>query len=142
MQTLSSFCEAWFYKAILSACGATLFVLIGENYIAYQIFFILTSIDFITGVMVGFFASELSSRKMFRTSYKFLIYSLLAISAHQMTRYSGHFEWVEDGVVLFVASTELLSIIENTHKLGVPMPMWIKKRLLSIIENGNLTEAK
>lgn len=136
MQTISSFCEAWVSKAIISACGATLFVLIGDNFIAYQIFFILTSIDFLTGVMVGFFANELSSRKMFRTSYKFLIYSLLAISAHQMTRYSGHFEWVEDGIVLFVAATELLSIIENCHKLGLPMPMWIKTRLLNFIEKG------
>lgn len=136
MQIISSFCEAWVYKTIMAACGATLFVLIGDNYIAYQIFLILTAIDFITGVMVGFVSNELSSRKMFRTSYKFLIYSLLAISAHQMTRYSGHFEWIEDGVVLFVASTELLSIIENAHKLGLPMPMWIKNRLLDFIEKG------
>lgn len=139
MQTILSLCEAWELKTAVATCAALVFAFIGDNHIAYQIFFILTAIDFMTGTAVGVSQKELSSRKMFRTVYKFLLYSLLVISAHQMVRYSGNFTWIEDGVVSFIAATEFLSIVENVNKLGVPMPLWIKARLISVIEGKGKT---
>ena len=43
--------------------------------------------------------------------------------------------WLEDFVVIFLAITEMISIIENVHHLGVPIPTWVVERLEAYISN-------
>lgn len=122
------------FKAILAIFLAVLVEVIGINWLAYQVLFIMVTIDFITGFTCAAKNCNLSSRKASRTVYKLLIYILLVIAAHQLTRYAFYLEWLEHTIVVYLGITEMLSIIENAHRLGVPIPIWITEKLSSYLQ--------
>lgn len=140
MPIIASFCENFILKVIVSVCGVAVVSLIGTNYVAYEILFVLIGIDTITGMSVAFQNKNFSSSQSFKGLKKILLFFGLVIASHQITRYSGNFQFLEDGVVLYCAANELLSIIENSGKLGVPLPAWIIERLKAFKETGHLTK--
>lgn len=129
MSIFSSFCAHFGIKTLIAVCGATLVALIGENILAYEILFILIAIDTVTGIAVAIKTGSFSSVKSFRGIKKILLFFLLIIASHQVVRYSGSFQFIEDGVVLYCAANELISILENIHQLGLPAPKWIVDKL-------------
>lgn len=116
-------------KAMWSALAATIIEIIGQNTLAYEILFILVMIDTMTGVMKGIKNHNLNSSGFKGTAHKLILYFILMIAAHQLTRLQPFLEWVEQFIVFFLAVTEMLSIIENCHILGVVIPDWVSKRL-------------
>lgn len=113
------------YSAIILAVTET----IGQNTLAYEVLFVLVILDTITGVMKGVKYRNISSRRFRRTIHKLLLYFTLIIACHQLTRLNYIFQWLEDFVVIFLAVTEILSIIENAHQLGICMPKWVVDKL-------------
>jgi toxin secretion/phage lysis holin len=92
-------------------------------------------IDYITGIMVAILEKRLSSEVGFRGIFKkVLIFSLVAI-AHivdeQLIR-SG--TAIRTAVIFFYLSNEGISIIENTAKIGLPVPEKLKTVLEQINE--------
>lgn len=116
-------------KAGFTVLGVLILGVVGQNVLAYEILFILVAIDFITGVGCGIKAKTVSSRRMSKSVMKLLLYFLLIIAAHQLTRYADLLTWLEQFLVLFIAVTEMTSIIENAHKLGLPIPEWVTEKL-------------
>ncbi len=102
---------------------------IGKEYLAYEILFILVVIDTITGVFKGLKDKNISSRRFLRTGHKLLLYFLLILASHQLTRYAPFLVWLEHFIVIFLAITEMISIIENAHYLGIPVPPWVTQKL-------------
>jgi len=127
-------------KAAYSAVILVVTEVLGQNSLAYEVLFILVLIDLITGVMKGFKQKNLSSRRMRSTATKLLVYFSLIIAAHQLTRLNSIFQWLEDFIVIFLAVTEVLSIIENAHELGVPVPKWVIDRLSTYLKGGNMAK--
>jgi len=143
-ELIKSLCTAFLQKIVLATCGGVVFSLFGSNAIAWQVVLILTFIDLITGVMVAYRKKELSSRKCFRSVPKILLYMLLMVAAHQMTRYFNHsgvelfnFAWLEYAIVAYIAANEMLSLIENLHYLGIPVPNKIRNKLKDYLETEN-----
>ena len=133
MERVQSFIDGLFTlagaKAVAALLLTALVAVVGADWLAYQILFILVVIDFVTGFLCGVKMRCVSSRKASRTAIKLLVYILLVISAHQLTRYAGYLIWLEEFLVIYLAITEMLSIIENAHKLGVPVPEWVVEKL-------------
>lgn len=138
MSVIAPFCENFILKLLSGVCGALVLSLIGTNYVAYEIMFTLILIDTITGSFCAFKTKSFSSSKSFKGLKKIFLFFGLVIAAHQITRYSGNFQFIEDGVVLYCAANELISIIENAGKLGVPLPSWITERLRIFKETGTI----
>ena len=111
--------------------GMFFFAAIGDNYLAYETLFILITVDTISGFAKGLRSKSLSSRRMSRSVTKMLMYYTLVLSAHQLTRYAGYLQWFEDFIIIFLLTTELISIIENAHELGIPIPHWVIEKLQS-----------
>lgn len=133
------------WKLLGSSLLAIFTHIAGADWLAYEILFILVIIDSFTGVAAAInIKQKISSRRFFRTGYKLLLYFSLIIAAHQLVRITGLIEWVETFMVLFLASTELLSIIENAHKLGIPIPAWVSTKIENTINafDGNITKTK
>lgn len=133
METFTSiisgiFSLTWF-KALLALALVGLVEVAGADTLAYQVLFVMVTIDFITGFSCGVKCKTLSSRRASRTLYKLILYILLVVAAHQLTRYATYLMWVEHFLVVYLGITEMLSIIENAHKLGVPIPEWVTEKL-------------
>lgn len=139
IETILGYFHALVTGAKIKAVGAILgiFILgvVGQNVLAYEILFILVVIDFITGVSCGVMTKTVSSRRMSKSVMKLLLYFLLIIAAHQLTRYADLLTWLEQFLVLFIAVTEMTSIIENAHKLGLPIPSWVTEKLEQYLHN-------
>ncbi len=90
--------------------------------------FILIIIDFITGIISAYVAGEvIKSRSAIRSAYKTAIYGMLVSAAHLTEQVTPFQTFIEETVVTFLALTELISILENTGKMGFAIP----KKLLS-----------
>jgi len=126
---ISGLIESIGAKALLAFIFTALATAIGQNLLAYEVLFILVILDTITGVMKGFKHKNLNSRKFRDTAHKIILYSILIISAHQLVRLTPMLQWFEDFVVVYLAVTEVLSIIENAHVLGVVLPEWVSEKL-------------
>ena len=123
-------------KACIAATCAFLTKLIGPDWIAYEVLFILVMIDVATGTMVAWKRHKLSSVRFFQKGIYLLLYFLLLISAHQVERLI-EIPLIELEVVTayFLAISEFISIMENSASLGIPFPNWIMEKLENFINN-------
>ena len=103
-----------------------------KNTTLMQILTILVVLDYITGVCIAIRMRKLSSTIGFRgISTKVLIYVILS-TCNIMDNFI-----LKDGIsiqsvaVLFYCTNEIISILENTAKAGVPLP----QKLKDILEN-------
>ncbi|MHC1731958.1 MAG: holin family protein [Bacteroidales bacterium] len=95
-------------------------------------------IDYITGLMVAITEKKLSSEVGFRGIFKkVLIFAMVAIGniidVHMIKNGSA----IRTAVIFFYISNEGISIIENSTKIGLPVP----KKLQSILEQLNKEES-
>lgn len=116
--------------------------LFGEMDHSIIFLFIAMILDFITGMMSGAFVHKLNSNTCTRGLCKKLMVLIYIIIAHHMDMLL-HLDYIRVGVCYLYATGEILSIIENGTKLGVPIPEPIKKALEIIQdkkENGGKEE--
>lgn len=105
-----------------------LFILFGNGDGLLRTLVLFVVIDYITGVMVAVYQHELSSKIGFSgISKKIAIFIIISVShaADQYLLESG--EVLQTATTLFFFSNECISILENTSKLGVPLPPGVKK---------------
>lgn len=122
-------------KAVGAILGALIIGAIGQNLLAYEVLFILVIVDFMTGVLYGIQTNTVTSKRMRKSGSKLFLYMLLVLAAHQLTRYADVLTWLEQFLVVFIATTEMTSIIENAHKLGLPIPSWVTEKLEQYLHN-------
>lgn len=91
---------------------------------------VLIIVDFLT----AFFAAkksgeEIKSSKIFRTPLKILIYFMLVSVAHLMEVVSPLLSILDETMMGFLALTELISILENTGRMGFAVPKKLLNKL-------------
>jgi toxin secretion/phage lysis holin len=96
-------------------------------------------IDYLTGLACGWTDKTLSSNKATKGLFKKLFVLVYVIIGHHMD-IMLHVNFVRTGICYMYAAGEVLSIIENGTKLGVPVPEPIKKALK--IMNSDNVETK
>ena len=116
-------------KACIAIVCTILLNVFGTNWVAYEALFILVVLDTLTGFMVAVGNKTVSSLRFFKTGKKLIVYFTLILAAHQVVRTSSITEWLDTTMAIFCATTELISIMENANKLGVPVPKWISEKL-------------
>lgn len=92
-------------------------------------------LDFITGLLCGWFEKELSSEVCTKGLFKKLFIFVYVIIGNYLDRLLGT-DYIRIGICYMYATGEVLSIIENGVRLGVPIPTPIKKAL-EILNGGN-----
>lgn len=90
---------------------------------------VLTLADYATGFVAGWVEGRLSSAVGFKgIAKKVLIFVMVAV-AHFVDQSLGQNQMIRDAVIFFYTWNELLSIVENCAKAGLPVPDVLKKAI-------------
>ena len=132
--------EIWANLQIaISAIGGWIGWLLGgyDGFLYALIAFVV--IDYVTGIMVAVLERKLSSEVGFKGVFKkVLIFSLVAVGHIIDSKIIQNGSTIRTAVIFFYLSNEGISILENTAKIGLPIP----ERLKKILEQINKEEMK
>lgn len=91
-------------------------------------------IDYLTGIMVAILEKRLSSEVGFRGIFKkVLIFSLVAVGHIVDSQLIQNGSAIRTAVIFFYLTNEGISILENTAKIGLPVP----EKLKTVLEQLN-----
>ncbi|MDQ0269007.1 phage holin family protein [Cytobacillus purgationiresistens] len=110
------------------ACGGTAAsYLFGGGTTLLQILLVFVILDYATGIIAGAYGSGLSSKVGFKgIAKKVMIFALVAV-AHLIDTVLGDNHLIRDAVIFFYLANEVISIIENAGKIGLPVPSVITR---------------
>ncbi len=89
---------------------------------AYTVDKSMVIIDFFTGWAAAWINGQLKSRQGYYGVFRKVTVFLMITVAHLIDGILGDAHYFRDAVVFFYLANELLSIIENVGRMGVPMP--------------------
>ncbi len=98
-----------------------------------KVLFTLMFLDYLTGLIVGYKMQNLNSQRAFKGLRKKLLVLVILCGASLMHKLVPDLAF-RTLVGMFYCATELLSIIENVAKVGVPIPNKLKKALEQLRE--------
>ena len=115
--------------AVVSAIGTSLTYFIGWSD-ALEALLVLMLIDYITGLLAAYINPnlKLDSSKGFRGICKKIMIILLIVLAHELEKATG-IPAIQSVVVWFFIGNEGLSVIENSAKAGIPIPVKLQDTL-------------
>lgn len=93
-----------------------------------KVLFGLMFLDYLTGLIVGYKMQNLNSKRAFKGLRKKLLILVILCGASLMHKLVPDLAF-RTLVGMFYCATELLSILENVAKVGVPIPKKLKKAL-------------
>ena len=98
-----------------------------------KVLFGLMFLDYLTGLIVGYKMQNLDSKRAFKGLRKKLLILVILCGASLMHKLVPDLAF-RTLVGMFYCATELLSIVENVAKVGVPIPKKLKKALEQLRE--------
>lgn len=127
-------------KSVIGITGGVLSFLLGEWTPLLTALCVFVVIDFLSGLLAGSKNEGLNSSKGFKgIPRKVLIFLMVAIghTVDRLLGMDGHL--FRDIVVYFYLANELISIIENTGRAGLPVPPVMTKIIAILKEKGDKT---
>ena len=121
------------------AITATFFTyLFGDADVAVITLVIFMLLDYFTGVMIGVSEKKLSSAIGFSGLAKKMMIIFILIAAVQLDKLQGTDQWMFRTLVCyFYIANEGISLVENSGRLGLPVPNKIKKVLKQLKESND-----
>lgn len=126
-----------FIQAIFAAIGGYIGWFLGgvDGFMYAIITFVV--IDYVTGLMVAVLERKLSSEVGFRGIFKkVLIFIFVGIGNIIDTHLIGNGSAIRTAVIFFYVSNEGISIIENSAKIGLPIPKKLRDILKQLNKDG------
>jgi toxin secretion/phage lysis holin len=110
------------YRTVAATCGAAAGYFLGGWTAVLGVLLAFVSFDYLTGVLASAAEGKLSSLIGFiGIAKKVAIFFLVAV-AHLCDVAAGSGDVVRDATIFFYLANELISIIENCGRLGLPVP--------------------
>jgi toxin secretion/phage lysis holin len=126
-----------FIKMTIAIGGATVTFMFGGWSVLLKALLLFVIIDYISGLAAGYYEKKLSSKIGFwGIAKKVFIFFIIAV-AHQVDIVLGDGHFFRDATVLFYITNELISIIENSGRIGLPVPTVIKKAVEVLKDKGD-----
>lgn len=91
-----------------------------------QVLLTLVVIDYISGLLASGVEGKLSSKVGFKGIAKKLMIFVLVAVGHLVDKAIGQGSMIQDSIIFFYMGNEILSIIENAGRTGLPVPDQIK----------------
>ncbi|NLK37134.1 MAG: phage holin family protein [Epulopiscium sp.] len=128
---MNSICN-WI-KVIFTVIGGSLGFFLGgwDGFLYALTAFVI--VDYITGVMLAILEKKVSSDVGARGIFKkVLIFTLVGVGHILDTYILGEGGVIRTAVIFFYLSNEGISILENTAKIGLPIPEKLKEVLVQL----------
>ncbi len=125
------------FKSALAGAGGLVGFLWGEWSVLLQILLAFTIIDYITGMIASGVEGRLSSRIGFKGIAKKIMIFFLVTVGHLIDKALGEGHIFRDGIIFFYLGNELLSILENAGRTGLPVPQQIKNAVQVLKGKGD-----
>ncbi|MGD6959877.1 phage holin family protein [Rossellomorea aquimaris] len=110
-----------------SGLGAIILNLFGEWNSLLTILLIAVTLDYFTGMIASGIEGKLSSKFGLRgIGRKVLIFSLVTV-AHLIDTILTNQHFIRNATIIFYLCNEMISIIENVGRAGVPVPEFLRK---------------
>ncbi|USL89262.1 holin [Bacillus phage vB_BceS_LY1] len=110
------------FKTATLAFGGAIGWFLGGWDMLLRFMVILAVVDFITGSIAASIKGEAKSKVGFiGIARKVFIFTLIGIATH-LDNVFGSTSAIREAVLFFYIANELLSIVENAGRMGVPMP--------------------
>lgn len=114
-------------KMLVGGIGAIVAYLFGGWSALLAVLLTFVVIDFITGWMAAGVEGQLKSKVSFRGIAKKVSIFLIVAAAHMVDTTIGDGHLIRDAVIFFYLANELLSIVENCGRIGLPVPDVIRQ---------------
>ena len=115
------------FKTIVAIGGAAASFLFGGWSSLLTILLTFIALDYATGVMAAAKEGKLNSEVgMWGIAKKVGIFVIVAV-AHLVDRALGDAHLFRDAAIFFFLANELLSVIENAGRIGVPIPPMLRR---------------
>lgn len=118
--------DKWF-QIIIGVCGAAASFLFGGWSSLLTILLAFVIIDYVTGVVAAGVEGKLNSNVGFKGIIKKVMIFVIVAVAHLIDTAIGQNHIFRDAVIFFYLANELLSILENAGRAGLPVPEVLKK---------------
>jgi toxin secretion/phage lysis holin len=116
----------FFFNGLTATLGGIAGYLWGGWSTLIQVLIVFAVIDYLTGIIAAGYEGKLSSKIGFKgIAKKIMIFALVA-AAHMIDKALGENHVFRDAVIFFYLGNELLSILENAGRTGLPIPQQIK----------------
>ena len=110
-----------------SGLGAIILNLFGDWDMLITFLLIVVVLDYITGMIAGGIEGKLSSKFGVKgIGRKVLIFSLVTV-AHLIDTILTNQHFIRNATIIFYLCNEMISIIENVGRAGVPVPEFLRK---------------
>lgn len=116
--------ERWdvIFKGLVTAGGAAASFLFGGWSALLGILAAFVVADYITGLMAAGVEKKLSSEVGLKGITKKVCIFILVAAAYMVDKALGAAQLFRDATIFFYLANELLSIIENAGRIGLPVP--------------------
>jgi toxin secretion/phage lysis holin len=119
------------FKFIVAAGGGLASFLFGGWSAMLNILLAFVAIDYATGLIAAGITGKLNSNTGFKgIAKKVAIFFIVAVAHMVDVSLGGDINMFRDAAIFFYLANELLSITENTEKIGIPVP----EKLLNAVE--------
>lgn len=114
------------YNVCVTGTGALVGWLFGGWSVMLQILLAFAIFDYVTGLLASGVEGKLSSKVGFRGIVKKVMIFCLVAVGHLADKAIGDGSLIQTTVIFFYLGNELLSILENAGRTGLPVPDAIK----------------
>ncbi|WP_423742922.1 phage holin family protein [Bacillus mycoides] len=109
-------------KSFVASFGAFCGYFLGGWDTSLKMLVLFAVIDYVSGIIAAGFNGELKSKVGFRGIAKKVMLFLLVGAATQLDVAIGSNSAIREATIFFFLGNELLSILENAGRMGIPLP--------------------
>lgn len=128
------------FKTGVAVGGAAASYLFGGWSALLGILLAFVVIDYVTGVIASGVEGKLSSTIGLRGIAKKVFIFVMVAVAHLVDSSIGNAHLFRDATIFFYLANELLSILENAGRVGLPIPPVIKQAVDTLKNRGEVKE--
>ena len=127
------------FKSIVAIGGGTASCLFGGWSSLLEILLAFVIIDYITGFVAAGIEGKLASEVGLKGIAKKVFIFVMVAVAHLADQAAGT-QIIRDAAIFFYLANELLSIIENSGRIGLPVPPIISHAVEILKEKGEVSK--
>ncbi|WP_019123331.1 phage holin family protein [Brevibacillus massiliensis] len=126
------------FKSIVAFGGAAASFLFGGWSMLLNILVAFVAIDYVTGILAAGAEGRLNS-KVGRLGIARKVFTFLMVAiAHLVDTALGEQHILRDAAIFFYLANELLSILENAGRVGLPVPELVKRAVEVLKGKGDV----